>query len=315
MQDYPLVSVIIPSLNRRHFIEQTIESVLEQSYPNIECIVIDGGSTDGTVEILKKYESKISWISEPDNGHVDAINKGWKMSKGEILAWLNVDDYYVVPDAVSKAMTYFKNQPDTDLIYGDCSTVSEKGKVISELFKSCPWDLEYAVKYCYYTVTQATSFIRRSVMEKVDWLDPEFEYCKDHELWLRIGLVGKIRYIPEKLAFVRIGSGISLDPEVSEAKVRLTKKFFTLPNLPKIFRSKGFQRRAISNAHSVGSNYAWSGRHFSLFIKYLFRAIIIDPVNLPFIAVSCLSYIGLGKLFPGISQKTKKSFKKFFSIK
>jgi len=90
--DNPLVSVVIPSLNRAEFLEATIESVLNQDYPHIECIVVDGGSRDGSLKILESYGERIKWISEPDEGHANAINKGWKMSKGDILSWLNVDD-------------------------------------------------------------------------------------------------------------------------------------------------------------------------------------------------------------------------------
>ena len=107
----PLVTVVIPCLNRANYLVSTLESVLQQDYPQIECIVVDGGSTDGTVEILRQYGKRIKWVSEPDKGHADAINKGWWMSKGEILSWLNADDLYVVSDAISKAVAYLQEEP------------------------------------------------------------------------------------------------------------------------------------------------------------------------------------------------------------
>ena len=114
MSGLPLVSVVIPCHNRAHYLVPTIESVLQQNYPFVECIVVDGGSTDGTQEILKSYGDLIRWVSKPDNGHADAINQGWWMSKGDILAWLNADDLYVIPDAIGKAATYLHSNPNVD---------------------------------------------------------------------------------------------------------------------------------------------------------------------------------------------------------
>jgi hypothetical protein len=172
-----------------------------------------------------------------------------------------------------------------EVVYGDYATIQEDAKIISDIIKPLEWDLEYAVRYCYYTIPQPSSFIRRSVLKRVNWLDPEFNYGKDHELWLRIGLVGKIEYIPVHLACVRNCLGLSQDGiSVSEAKVKLTKKFFTNKNLPMPLASKGFQRRALSNAYLVGSLYAWDGgRCMRRMTAYLVRSIYTDIRNLPYI--------------------------------
>jgi glycosyltransferase involved in cell wall biosynthesis len=281
----PLVSVVVPCLNRAHYLVPTVESILQQDYPNIECIVVDGGSSDGTIEILKGYSNRIKWISEPDKGHADAINKGWQMSKGEILAWLNADDCYVVPDAIMKAVDYFKSNPEVDLIYGDYARLDENGEIASDIIKPRKWDLVYAVKYCYYTIPQPTSFMRRSILKEVNWLDREFCNGKDHELWIRIGLVGQIQYIPVHLAYARACVGLSQDGmSISEAKVKLTEKFFTIEHLPTPLASKEFQRRALSNAYLVGSLYAWDGgRCISRTMAYALRSIHTDVWNLPYI--------------------------------
>src|SRR5689334_5347243 len=121
-----LVSVVIPTFNTQRFLRDTIDSVLEQDYPNIECIVVDGGSTDGTLEILESYGDAITWISEPDEGHADAINKGWRMCHGEILTWLNADDLWAVPDAALAAAGYLQEHPDVDIVYGDCGLLDEE---------------------------------------------------------------------------------------------------------------------------------------------------------------------------------------------
>ena len=278
----PLVSVVIPCLNRAHYLVPTIESVLKQDYQPIECIVVDGGSTDGTVDILRQYGNRIRWVSEPDKGHADAINKGWWMSTGEILSWLNADDLYMVPDAISKAVAYLQKSPQADMVYGNYSEISEDGEVIRGVIKPREWNLETAVNYCDHTIPQAASFMRRSILEKVGWLDDE--YCLDHDLWLRIGMVGTIKYIASQLAYVRKCLGKSQDLDIGRAKVRVTEKFFQQKDLPPPFNLVRFRRRALSNSFLMGSVYIWNGtKQIKPTLQYLMRAFMIDPSNSPFI--------------------------------
>ena len=132
MNDHPLVSIITPSFNKGPYIEETLQSVRNQTYPHIEHIVIDGGSTDETLPILEKYSGDIVWISEPDKGQSDAINKGWRRSHGEIIVYLNADDTYL-PDAVEIAVNYFLQHPETGMIYGDGILSDEKGRFLRNL--------------------------------------------------------------------------------------------------------------------------------------------------------------------------------------
>ncbi len=127
----PLVSVVIPSKNRARFLKETIESILSQDYPNIECIVVDGGSSDDTVDILKSYGKKIRWYQEADRGAFDAINKGWRLSQGQILAWLNADDSWE-KGAVSLVVEYFNSHPGVDVVYGACGGINVQGVLIEE---------------------------------------------------------------------------------------------------------------------------------------------------------------------------------------
>ena len=274
----PRVSVVTPCLNRAHFLVPTIESVLQQDYRNVECIVVDGGSTDGTIEILKRYGSKIKWVSEPDEGHADAINKGWHMSSGEILAWLNADDVWVVPDAVSKAVAYLQEHPEVDVVYGDCGAIDAEGSLIGMSYLH-EWDLEYAVEHCDHCIPQPAAFIRRRILEKVGWLDTAFYQKKDHELWLRIGLEGKIQHIPVVLAHARKIKGLSQDGETAAtACVQVTEKFYSLPNVPPNLRRK--RRRAFSNSYLKGMHYAFAGgRHWNIIFDYALRAALVDPIN------------------------------------
>lgn len=275
----PLVSVVVPCLNRAHLIRPTLQSILEQDYPRIECIVADGGSTDGTVEILGEYGDRIQWFSEKDEGHADAINKGWQRSRGEVLAWLNADDMWVAPGAVSQAVAYLQAHPEVDLVYGECDAVDMEGRLIARSYRH-DWDLEHAVLNCDYCIPQPTSFIRRRVLERVGWLDKGFMSKKDHELWLRIGLVGTIRCLPALLARERIGPGYLAQRGdiTARACVDLTRKFFTLDGVPPELRRK--RRRAVSNAYLEGMKWAYEcGRHWRTVFGYAARAALTDPSN------------------------------------
>jgi glycosyltransferase involved in cell wall biosynthesis len=275
----PLVSVVVPCLNRAHLIVPTLDSILAQDYPRIECIVADGGSSDGTIEILQRYGDRIKWLSEPDEGHADAINKGWLRSRGEILAWLNADDMWVTPDAVSQAVGYLREHPDVDLVYGQCEAIDMEGRLIARSYHH-EWDLEHAVVHCDYCIPQPTSFIRRRVLERVGWLDKSFVAKKDHELWLRVGLAGTIRYIPALLARERIGPGYLAHRGdiTARACVALTRKFFTLDAVPAGLRAQ--RRRALSNSYLEGMKWAYQcGRHWATMLGFSVRAAVVDPSN------------------------------------
>ncbi len=286
-----LVSVVIPCLNRAHLLTPTIESVLQQDYPRIECIVVDGGSTDGTVDMLRQYGDRIRWVSEPDRGHADAINKGWRMSRGAVLAWLNADDVYIVPDAIRLVMEYLQQHPQVDLVYGDYGWIAEDGQVICDVVKPDEWNLVAAVKYCQHIIPQATAFMRRSILERVGWLDAEFALGIDHELWLRIGLVGTIQYSPIHIAYGRDCRGLSQRADMGAAKVRVMEKFFRQPNLPAPFDLPRFRRRALSNSYLVGGHYTWrSTRRAGLTLHYIAHALTTDPLNAPFIGAELLRW-------------------------
>ncbi len=117
-RDRPLVTIVTPSFNQAGFIEETIQSVIAQDYQPIEHLVIDGGSTDGTLELLRKYQDHLSWVSEPDRGQTDAINKGFRRAHGAILCWLNADDV-LMPGAISTVASYFESHPQVSFVYGD----------------------------------------------------------------------------------------------------------------------------------------------------------------------------------------------------
>ncbi|HET9387319.1 MAG TPA: glycosyltransferase, partial [Gemmatimonadales bacterium] len=120
----PTVSVVVPCKNDARYLTANLESILSQDYPHVECIVVDGGSSDATVDLLKQYGDRIRWVSEPDRGAFDAINRGWKLSTGDILAWLNADDLWE-PGAVRAAVETFEKKRDVDVVYGTARVVDE----------------------------------------------------------------------------------------------------------------------------------------------------------------------------------------------
>ncbi|SHG57583.1 Glycosyl transferase family 2 [Chryseolinea serpens] len=197
----PKISVITPSYNQGLYLEETMLSVLTQEYPNLEYIVIDGGSTDNSVSIIEKYASRLShWESERDRGFGHAINKGFAKATGDILCWLNSDDI-LLPGALLTVGTYFKAHPDVGLIYGDRHIIDDASKLIyrRRYFFYLPGQLRYAK-----TFPQECTFWRRSAFEKVGGnLHEELKYAIDLELWCRLSQVTAIRHIPVFLGAFR----------------------------------------------------------------------------------------------------------------
>jgi len=194
------VSIITPSYNQSRYLEQTIRSVLEQDYPRLEYFVMDGGSDDGSVEIIKKYADKLSgWVSEKDQGQADAINKGLKRAGGEIVAWLNSDDYYL-PGAISHAVKSFQQHPEAGLVYGNVLSVDSQGKTFNlQTFQ--PYNLDDLMAF--HIISQPAVFMRRSILEQAGLLDLSYHLLLDHQLWLRIARLAPMIYISETLAAAR----------------------------------------------------------------------------------------------------------------
>jgi len=200
MSELPRISVVTPSFNQGQFIEETILSVINQDYPRIEYIVMDGGSTDNTVPILRKYESRIIWRSEKDRGQSDAINKGFQMASGDILAWLNSDDTYR-PGAVRQAVEVLCRDPEIKLVYGKSYYCDEKGEVIGEYPTEPPNYKRLAV---FNFIAQPSTFFRREVILDAGGLNPQMQFAMDYDLWLKTAGKFKVEYLPEYLSMFRL---------------------------------------------------------------------------------------------------------------
>ena len=205
MTSLPLVSIVTPSFNQASFLEETILSVLEQDYPHIEYLIVDGGSQDGSPEIIRRYADRLAWwVSEPDQGQTDAINKGFARAKGEILAWLNSDDAYL-PHAVAEAVEFLQSHPEVGMVYGDANLVDENGAILGR-FPARQTDYR-RLRRGYVHIPQQASFFRASLWQKVGPLDPTFYFAMDYDLWVRISRVAALHYHPRTWANFRLHPG------------------------------------------------------------------------------------------------------------
>lgn len=188
------VSIVTPSFNQARYLERTILSVLEQDYSHIEYMIIDGGSTDGSLEIIQKHANRLAWwVSEPDKGQTDAINKGFARASGEILAWLNSDDTYN-PGAISAAVKFLQDNPQVGMVYADTDFIDEQGSVIGR-FPAAQTDLTRLLRG-YVHIPQQAAFWRADLWRKVGPLDPSFYFAMDYDLWVRLARITELRYLP-----------------------------------------------------------------------------------------------------------------------
>ena len=220
-------SVITPSFCQGQFIERTIQSVLQQGITDLEYVVCDGGSSDNTIEVLQKYDQHIRWVSEPDRGQADAVNKGIAMTTGEIIAWINSDDVYY-DAAFSLVQEIFTTHPDVQVVYGDADHIDEYDAVI-EAYPTEAWNYQRLIETCF--LCQPAVFFRRSLLHRFGSLDATLKYCMDYDLWLRYGQHCSFYYLPVKLAGSRLyqqnktlGQRVAVHKEINDMFLEKWKK-------------------------------------------------------------------------------------------
>ena len=194
------MTIITPSFNQGEFLSATIDSVLNQNVTEMEYWVIDGGSTDESVAILRSFRDRLQWVSEKDGGQTDAVNKGLRRARGEIIGWLNSDDVYY-PGACRRVLDYFDSHPEAQVIYGNADHIDRGGAWLEE-YPTEEWNYDRLFETCF--LCQPAVFFRRSVVEKFGLLDDRLHYCMDYEYWLRLGRQVVFHHLPEKLAGSRL---------------------------------------------------------------------------------------------------------------
>ena len=200
MSSAPLISIVTPTYNMGRYLEQTIQSALSQDYPNVEYIVMDGGSTDETLQILEKYRNRLEFHSEPDRGTADAINKGFARSHGSVFTYLNADDTYL-PGAVSAAMRALAAEPDLGVVYGDANWVNESGRVLTP-YPVRSYNAALFERECF--ISQPAAFMRREAFELAGRMDANLRFAYDYDLWIRISRLYPMRKLDAVLATSRM---------------------------------------------------------------------------------------------------------------
>ena len=305
-----LVSIVTPSFNQARYLETTIESVLTQDYPRIEYIVIDGASTDGSVEIIKKYESRLGfWVSEKDNGQADAINKGLAHANGDIVAWLNSDDYYL-PNAVSNAVKVFEGIPGVVMAYGDMLAVNELGQTINTL-KYKQLSLEDLL--CFQIIGQPAVFFHREAFEKTGALDTTFHYLLDHHLWIRLAQQGRILHVPQTWAAARYHAEAKNRAKAAEFGREAFRILDWVKSKPELAGAvSSAERRARASAHRVDARYLLDGGQSWSALKAWMRALFIHPstalARLNILVSSLLNLSGLKALREFILRRRQRGY-------
>jgi glycosyltransferase involved in cell wall biosynthesis len=260
MNKPPLFSVITPSYNQGEFLAQTIESVLSQAGDfRIDYIIVDGGSTDNSVEVIKKFETALNlkqrpiacrgitlrWLSEKDRGQTDALMKGFAMAQGEILAWLNSDDCYL-PGALQAAAEHFSSNPETALFYGDAHYCDAAGAILGN-YRTEPFEFDKLARFNF--ICQPSTFFGRQVFDAVGGLDRSLHFAMDYDLWIRLGRQYPVSYLPQTLSLYRLheGSKTVRDETLfqnSEEALRLARKYFGWAPLTRVYNSCDFSCRS-----------------------------------------------------------------------
>jgi glycosyltransferase involved in cell wall biosynthesis len=196
-----LVSIVTPSFNQGRFLRRTIDSVLAQSYPHIEYLVIDGGSTDDSLAILRAYGDRFFWLSETDRGQTHALNKGFARARGDILAYLNSDDI-LLPGAVASVVCHFRQHPDWGVVYGRANWIDEDDQLLGE-YPTHPYSFRRLLQYCF--LCQPATFWRAAAARQVGPFNERLRACMDYEYWVRLDRAGvRIQLVNDLLACSRL---------------------------------------------------------------------------------------------------------------
>ena len=231
--NWPKISVVVSSFNQARFIEATLQSVLDQNYSNLDLIVIDGGSTDESVEIIKKVEKNISyWISEPDGGQTKGLIKGFNRSVGDIQCWLNSDDLFE-KGTLADVGRYFSDHPDIDAVFGNTLWINEMGRPLRE-HREIPFN-RFIWMYTYNYILGMSMFWRKSIYDKVGGLNPEFDLAMDADLWIRfadVGSIAHVRKVWSRMRFYAAQKNRRLRDKSNQEELRIRARYWGTTKSP-----------------------------------------------------------------------------------
>ncbi|RPH89164.1 MAG: glycosyltransferase, partial [Calditrichaeota bacterium] len=272
MENQPLVSIITPSYNQAKYLPAAYQSVVTQNYPNIEYIIVDGGSTDGSDDLIRKWaasrNSRIKWwVSEKDSGQADAINKGFSRATGEIVTWLNSDDLYM-KSAVEKAVSILSKDEKLGLIYSNVFSIDAESQLIN-VMRYGEWGL--CDLMAFNIIGQPGVFMRREALAKAGFLDPDYHYLLDHHLWLRIAKYFDIRHVDDYFAAARFhleAKNTAQAAGFSRDAFRIIDWFKTSPEFSGIFA--GSRKNILAGVFRFSARYLLDGGdNFKSFKHYL----------------------------------------------
>lgn len=272
----PSVTVITPSFNQGEYLEEAVRSVILQDHPNLEYLVLDGGSTDESVAVLEKYEPWISsWVSGPDGGQAEAINIGFEQATGEYLCWLNADDV-LYQGFLSRRATEFADRPTTDLIYGDIDTGwGDDGK---KLLRGAPASFSEMLRTLDVAVPQQGAMWRRRTVQRFGGLDPRWHVVLDREFFLRIIHRGTAEYIPGRCGFFRQHEGAKSVAEttswVDELPIMYTE-FFAEEDLEP--ETRNLERETMAAVHLLCSDILRAAHEWIGSLVHLGKAVRWSP--------------------------------------
>jgi glycosyltransferase involved in cell wall biosynthesis len=252
-----LVSIITPSYNQGTFLERSMQSVFEQDYQPVEYLVVDGGSQDNSLEIIRGYSDRLAWwVSERDSGQAEAINKGFAHAKGEYIAWLNSDDLYL-PGAISAAVAALDDDPQIGMVFGDAMTIDVNGNPLKRLAFG-EWGLLDLMGFR--IICQPAVFMRRCVLEKAGTLDVSYQYLLDHQLWIRIARIAPIRHIPSIWAAARFhpdAKNVAQADGFGQEAFRILEWMRGQPDLTRLVSTH--RKRIEAGAYRLNARYLLDG--------------------------------------------------------
>jgi glycosyltransferase involved in cell wall biosynthesis len=269
------VSIITPSYNQASYLEQTLQSVLDQGYPELEYLVADGASNDGSVEIIRRYADRLAWwVTEKDSGQGEAINKGFSRASGEVVAWINSDDTYL-PGAIAAAVQALESHPEVGLVYGDVVSVDGAGQPIN-VMTYAQWGLAELARFN--IIGQSSVFLRRSVLQQAGLLDTSYHMLLDHHLWLRVARLAGTLYVPQRWSTARYhaeAKNLAQPVRFAQEAYRLAGWIESSDGLPDLYRED--RRRIWAGARRFAARYLLDGSQPGPALRAYLQSLVAEP--------------------------------------